>query len=516
MRRNSKAVFSKISRAAHAYAGDRARHLSILSPRAFGFSWLVLITLVAASASFRGIVPLDARTNGYLTNHQATFEFSLLGTIIEPFSAVAYALVGAPDYRIAALSTICWLFVFLALLFYWSSPAKRRVRVRLCAACVGAFSGILAFVLYALFAIMLPLPSWALVEGDGTTVVADLHSHTTVSHDGLDSIDQSLQYHRSHGYDVVAITDHFSKTWMTTQIHVPDDSGRTMETIRGTEIGAQGVGKNKIFLLILGIPFDVALPVPLLEPEDGDRLGVQPLRQFIDFVHAARGIVFAASYRLLPGDIDRLIEAGADGFEIANFGHPNLTLEMRLALLRAQQEHRIALLANSDWHGWSNFAKTWTLVHVSDANKPRAEAVLDALRARDPDQVVPVVSQPIGQPSLWRAAFAPLVETVRYARELTPLRLASWWLWFFVLAEICILLRRAGYSPSQCLITAALAVMGTGFLFRGLALMVMWGSGTPFRFPLQIGAGCCGLGVASFVLMGGIYWLRSRWNAWGA
>src|SRR5262249_24591068 len=149
------------------------------------------------------------------------------------------------------------------------------------------------------------------------------------------------------------------------------------------------------------------------------------------------------SYRLNPEDIEQFAEAGVDGFEIANFGHPDVSEAVRSALLNVQKTHRVALVASSDWNGWGGFGKTWTLFKTVDAARPvgRSEQVIEGLRNRDPDRIIPVVSQTMGSPSLLRGIFAPFIETVRYARELSPLRLASWWFWTFVLFGISRYLR---------------------------------------------------------------------------
>jgi hypothetical protein len=148
------------------------------------------MTLLAASASFRGIVPLDARTNQPLVGHDASLVFPLTAILFEPFLAAADALVGAPDYRVAVVSTLCWFLIGASGLHYWQARVMTRRLIRLVTAFGRTLGSALAFALYGAFVIMCPMPSWSLVGTGSATAVADLHSHSILSHDGPASIQQ--------------------------------------------------------------------------------------------------------------------------------------------------------------------------------------------------------------------------------------------------------------------------------------------------------------------------------------
>src|SRR5262249_24803601 len=215
------------------------------------------------------------------------------------------------------------------------------------------------------------------VARDRTIIVADLHSHTVASHDGIASRDENLAYHRARGYDVVAITEHFSGVWRSTPFPSANERERP-ETISGVEVGVSSFGINRGFLLVLGIRPDVDLPYGLLNQDEG-RLLEDRVKQFISAAHGVHAAVLALSYRLSPEDIERFSEAGIDGFEVANFGHPNMPEAVRIALLKVQKAHRIALVASTDWHGWGGFGRTWTLFKAVDAAVPggRSEQVIE-------------------------------------------------------------------------------------------------------------------------------------------
>ena len=244
-----------------------------------------------------------------------------------------------------------------------------------------------------------------------------------------------------------------------------------------------------------------ALPFQLLT-EDGGRQLADRISQFISAVHGAGGAVVALSYLLDPRDIDLFAAAGVDGFEVANFGHPEMTEDVREFLLKAQNTYRIALVASTDWHGWGRFGRTWTLFKTQGIASPRerSEQVIQLLRDRDPDRIVSVVSQAIGRPSPLRSIFAPFVETIRYATELSPMRVASWWLWIAAVYAAIRYFRCGARHAARWIVAGLFVTIGVLLFLRGLGLVRTWAEGAPFSFPLKIGAYSAGLGIVSFLL----------------
>ena len=376
--------------------------------RTLAFAWLIVATVIAAAASFRGPVPIDARSGQAVRGLDARFEFPVFGAVLEPLMAPAHIVLGAPDIRIAAFSICVWLLVVTGVAAFWLSsrrnprPAPGR---RMFATAYRATEGAGILGLYILFACMLPLPGLSLVVKDSGAIVADLHSHTFLSHDAIVSLQDNLGYHRDRGYSVVGITDHHSEIWQAnafapTEVPAP-------EIVRGVESRFWNSAQRRGYLLTLGLR--QGLPFPY---RNIDLLNDEAIREFVAFVKNVHGgAVVAMHIDLLAEDIERLTADGIDGFEIANFGHPELSESTRAALLGAQTTHRIALLANSDWHGWGGFARTWTVVKPGPhAAGSRAEQVIAALRDRDPKRIVPIVSQVMGAPSVLRGIFAPVAE----------------------------------------------------------------------------------------------------------
>ena len=130
---------------------------------------------------------------------------------IEPVLAPFQIVVGASNYQAAAKSTACWIFagVLAGFLVAYRRRSKSLWAVQIGNSVLFASGYTLLFVLYMLAAVLIPLPSWSLVMKDpANAIVADLHSHTIVSQDGIVSKEQNPAVHQSRGYDVVALTEH--------------------------------------------------------------------------------------------------------------------------------------------------------------------------------------------------------------------------------------------------------------------------------------------------------------------
>lgn len=177
------------------------------------FAWLALITILAAAASFKGPLPLDARTNLPLRVIGAHFDWPAAAIAIEPLTASAAIIVGAPNYIITGFAAFSWLAVIVAIARgYRLLRQRERLAYRVLAEICGvALAAVLVAALYLAFVILVPLPSWRLLVSDPEIVVADLHSHTHLSYDSFASCRSNLAYHRGRGYSIVAVTEHPSE-----------------------------------------------------------------------------------------------------------------------------------------------------------------------------------------------------------------------------------------------------------------------------------------------------------------
>jgi hypothetical protein len=479
------------------------------------FAWLVLLTTLAAVSSFKGATPLDARTGWPAVSVDAVLEFPIAGSVIEPLSSIAHVIAGAPDYRVAGASTACWVFLCAAALYFWTArrrATRRRAGARALKSLAAGLASTLLFAVYLLFAVIVPLPSWSLIVREPATIVADLHSHTLGSHDGLASPAANLAFHRARGYDLVAFTDHLSRKDQAGAFLRSQGNGQSPEVLRGVEISARLAEGQKGYFLVFGEVSDT-----LFSYHDSQLADDAALRRFVDFAHQY-GAVIALSFRLRPENVEQLARAGVDGFEIANSGHPSLSGKMRAALINAQDTNGIALVSNTDWHGWSGFAKTWTVIKNIDPAKRRADQVIQALRARNPDSVVPIVSQRMGEPGFLRSGFAPFVEIVRYGSELSVARLCSWWAWTVLIIWAAGQLGRRQIDFPRYFACTLLLIMGGGLLLGAIELLSAWHSGAPYRFPLHVGllsagAGILAWSIAGLVALNTVHGRKLRMNA---
>ena len=166
--------------------------------------------------------PFDARDDSRI--EWMKVEISPWGAVIEPLAAPILILAGAPDFRLAAASTLFWT-VLGAVALHLRKRAGINAEVpgscggmgrkcegtatRLLLGPVTAAFGAAAFLaLIIFFSLLARLPGWQLVVERPDMIVADLQSHTLESWDGLASLRTNLSWHSSSGYQVVAITDH--------------------------------------------------------------------------------------------------------------------------------------------------------------------------------------------------------------------------------------------------------------------------------------------------------------------
>jgi len=461
---------------------------------------LALLTLLAI-VPIRPAGPLDARTGERLAaGCGARMEFSAAGALVEPLAAPGLVIFGAPDWRKAGASLLTWTALAgaaLVLVFelrrrprppsgaHGEGADRRRSAWRTAAKAIltGLAAGVVLIV-HVAFAAIAHLPGWRLVATDEDTLVCDLQTHTFGSHDGIISARDNLILHAARGCDVVAVTEHDDPRGSFEAAKLADFYRRGMPVvIPGVELRDPGAG----FLLAIGL--DETLEVPWF------RDSPRRVEIFVRGVHEAHGgAVVALGWKLDADGVRRYVEAGVDGFEVANAGHPDLRDDARRAMLEAHAAEGTALLSSSDWHGWGGFWRTWTLVRAPGARRlprsERARLVTAALRergARGGPSLVPVVAGRLGLPSTPRVVFAPFVETARYAMELGPLRVLAWWLWAAAVVAAAEGLRRltacgsseaggrfVGFRPSLALLAALLAVLGVGLVTASWHVIDGW------------------------------------------
>lgn len=452
-------------------------------PIYLGLSWLVMLTAIHLLFGQSVIHPVDARSGEPLT--WMHLEYPDLGSIIEPFAAPAEIMNEAPDIRVSIASLFLWAVALTCLLAWWRN---RRLRTTVNWV-VSVGTGVL---LYVTFMLLVPLPSWRLVVDKPGMVVADLHSHTCRSHDGLLQPLDNLRIHRDRGFDVVGITDHGSSDGGIVASNLQQTMYPDMPPVlAGMEIHAA----RDALLIAVGLKASTPLNLSLKSDDQ--------TREWIARVHELHhGAVIALYLNRYPSDIAWLKELGIDAIEIVNRGHPELQPDMRAAL-RSANDAGLPLVASSDLHGWGALWNTWTVIRQSEQGSAPEAAVLLALREHRAEDIYPVSSHPVGAMTRYDAIIAPFVSVFHYARELSLSRLMSWWVW----SAIITLLWRI---HTRAIITICMSILCGGFLYQGSSLLLLWARGlTSGGFVGDIGAISCVFGALCLMSVWGIF-VRGR------
>lgn len=424
--------------------------------------------------------PFDARDNTRMTGMR--LEQQSWVALIEPLTAPLQVIAGAPDFSVSGACLLIWIFLGAGALGIFAEIRSPKGRGRLAALRRGlqsAFAAIATVALLVFFLVMARVPGWRLMVDDPDLVVADLHSHTVESFDGLVSAKTNLEWHASCGCSLVGLTEHDFLFAHDTETAADPDFERLPAFISGVEAHTA----PRVMVTALCPDSHVQLTVPQIS-EPYDRTA-----WFAKHVHEDCGgaVIVVTFNSLRPADISRLVDSGVDGFEIVNVGHPGLRPDLRRALLDARRSHGVALVGVTDWHGWSGLTRAWTVIRIPGASsisrRQLGVAATMKLRERNGTDVVPVVVGYMGVPSPARVILSPVVETLRYAMELSPARVLSWWIWVWAVFLLWVYLRGIGLSPGNVLASSLAGVIGLGLIFAGLSLM---GEGVGHTAPFSV------------------------------
>lgn len=422
--------------------------------------------------------------------------------IIEPFFAPLKIIAGAPDFKIAAVVSLIWL--FLGAMAWGMFSEFRKGKAFLAILRRGIESAVVATLTVTLlicFFAIARIPGWKLVVHNPNLIVADLHCHTVISHDGLVSQRTNIEWHKSCGYYMEAITENEHLVDHKITGFSPSALKRLPALMSGVE---DHTGARAICVALCPNP-DIRIGKSL------DRAA-----WFAKKIHQAGGALWVCTLKnLRTSDIARLANDGVDGFEIANEGHPDLPLRLRRQILAIAKARGLILLSNSDFHGWTGLARTWNVIKAPGIADPtrsqRIKIVLDTLRKHDTADFIPVVAGYMGYPSTIRAVFSPFAETARYAMELSPLRVVSWWVWAWALFAVWVLLDRAGFMAGDIMLAALVWTTGVGLIIAGIDVIGQGKGTTDFGFVVgltTIGVGAMALVVATVRGVGFLRWRR--------
>ncbi len=279
-------------------------------------------------------------------------------------------------------------------------------------------------------------PMLALAGTQRDDLVVDFHSHTNLSHDvrgtlmrGFDA-EANRRWHARAGFDVAFITDHnvVSRERRDTgrEPLIVNNRSRKVTVCPGIEVSAW-----RAHIVLLGNSGPV------------DRTKYRGLEGLLTLLASSDTVYSALSLASLPeyrrhhwGGLDRLADAGADGFEIVNASPKanELTRGETGRVIDIARSHDKFVAGVSDSHGWGATSMVWNLVRPSGGPPTDpCSAVLRELRSGF--EAVRIVERHRVRPDdwwpMWTTPLAAVWETWRSMGW--PLTL-SWliWIWGWV------------------------------------------------------------------------------------
>jgi hypothetical protein len=452
--------------------------------------------------------PFDARDYTRITGMRV--EQHQWAGLIEPLGAPFQIVAGAPDFRVAGVCSVIWVLLgagALGIFAGFRSQSKRTLLGIVLKGIWWAFVAASTLMLVIFLFVAARIPGWRLVVDNPDLIVADLHSHTVKSYDGLVSMQTNLNWHASCGYNLVGLTEHNQLFSHESEMPAGSSLDLLPAVISGLEVHS---GPRA---MVLGLCRDP--DIQLTEPAT-DKLQ-DPTSWFSRQIHGdgAGAVIVVTLNDLTTDDVAQLADGGVDGFEIVNCGHPNLRSDLRQEVLNTCRSRGLVLVASSDWHGWGGMTRTWTVIRAPGASAlsrtQRADLAIRKLRERNPVDVIPVVVGYMGEPSMMRAIFSPVAETLRYAQELSPVRVMSWWFWGWAVFVLWALLRRTGAHPGRVLLALLIGGTGLGLIVSGVSLIGQ-GAGGAASYSVHIGLMALSAGAAAFLaaLIEGLVIVRKR------
>lgn len=216
-------------------------------------------------------------------------------------------------------------------------------------------------------------------EGDGVWLKTALHTHTSDT-DGELRPEAVAAHHEWAGFDVLAITDHWTLTSVPSTEH--------LVVITGAELAVDPLGKGR-YTEILAIGIDVLPDDPGGDRAYWERIDNYDFKTFPDlstaaaFITGQGGAAFVAHpyWSGLPPEVI-LAARGLTGLELFNAsaerenGRGDSSYIWDLALESGQS---LSAIATDDSHyPLFDIGDAWTMVHAADRTR---DAVLEALHA---------------------------------------------------------------------------------------------------------------------------------------
>ncbi len=393
--------------------------------RAHPFLVLFIVTITVLEILPVGTYGLlNAAT--YMPLNNFTLVIPKMNHVFSPFIGIPIYLSTDHYLKQESIALFVWgLFFVLAFVFIKRRYSKLFVYV---IGYIFAFSLFIGYILFTPFPLLRIAP-------DRNYCIVDPHSHTFYSHDGLVSPIQNLNWHAKQGFDAWFVTEHYN---IKGGIAEQDLSMTTpYKSMIGEEIR---VKDDPHYFLALGITSSVAGWCPKCP---------STVKDLADAVHKQGGALVLALW-WLDGKIDfnHYVHDGVDAFEIANAGHKQYLISgVRTMTYKFSQKYHIPLLASSDWHGWGNYAYTWTAFYIpgyAEYNLPQLQhIIISMLRSKQNKSIIPIIyDYPHQYWGTARFIFAPFFDFYYYFSTLPFVDYMSWIVWTILLWTLYTIYRK--------------------------------------------------------------------------
>lgn len=394
--------------------------------------WLVpaILTLVLIAARLAAVPALTNPTGVPVSpayTLQAPVFYLLLGPLFSTWDAITLLSMERLKGFLWGLGLIYLVWrVTLGLRRRSSALVPRLLRE------VGVLAvSLLALALFVLVGMIWHRPMIGLRGAATDQLVADLHSHTNVSHDvrgtlmrGYD-VEASRRWHARAGFDAFYVTDH------NTTAGWKGDSSASRSipfACPGIEVSAW-----RAHIVLLGDTADVKQ-----SDYDGSLAKVLNLLRDSRPRFGALAIASLPEYnRAFWPVIDSLVDAGVAGFEIVNASPKaaDFPLAHRDSIIRTARDHHLLLAGVSDSHGWGATSLSWMVIELPGwrALPNPCPALLDKL-GRGNGGVTILERHHLTPESAWPRLLTPFGALWEEWRSMTTTVLLSWLAWTWLVA----------------------------------------------------------------------------------
>jgi hypothetical protein len=384
---------------------------------------LALVALVALAFLLPVVTPVASVVTGAPVPG-VSLRYPLAYLLLAPICGIMDALTALSlSQHIAVLSVTLSLYA-LWRLFRLRKPERRHGFLFTPLLELGWFAVFLVCLVgfYAV-GILVPRPMARLHVDDPDVVVVDFHSHTAMSHDGRKSFtaQRNRAWHHGAGFDVAYVTDHDSiRAGVEAATRNPPRAGDGTLLFPGREVVYRGM-----HVVVLGT-FD-----PRTRTSSTDPCGPWP-------------VVIGT----IPGNLDRVPAAecpgpdhggGVSAIELLDAAPKGLdeSDRDRARILYIADSLHVAVVADSDNHGWGSTAVGWSLMRIPgwrDMTPDSLNATIKEMirsRGRDAVQVVALRRPREAPDGVW-ASVLPVLMPQSFISKLSREERLSWIVWIAV------------------------------------------------------------------------------------